>query len=1283
MRPTTAFRRPAKKARAARIRPRVERLEDRTMPSLDVLASFAGYEFGDTVPATGTGIDPPDTILAAGPDHIVEGGNWLTVFDKATGTRVFEQRPRDFFAPVGSPTAGFGDGVVAYDELAGRFVIGALEFITTVAGVQDSLFYFAVSNTSNPLDGFDEMHKFSVRRIIGGVATWADYPRIGWNADAYVLTFNQPPFTGGDSIGVQVLSFDKSTVLDADPATLTTYQVDRPGGLDVHFTMAAATMHGAAPGDPMWFVEEAGLRNGTTLRVVQMTNVLSDTPTFTDFNISVTPYGSSRVASQQGGSGLLETFNPVIIKAAWRDHRLVAAHTVDAGGAARVRWYEFSTSGSSPTLTQSGEINQGPEVNTYWPAIDIAANGDLGLTFMQSSPGEYPSVYVTGRKLTDPLGVMRPPILVKAGEASFDGPEASPHRSGDYSGITVDPVTGASFWAANEYATGATHLRRNWGTWIAHFAVSEPAGAYVTAINPSEVLVAPSLASLTLILNEPMDETSFALADDVLEFTGPGGVDLRTQLTSHSWLSPTQLQVSFNAQTTTGRYRLVLGPQILRASDGAPLDQNSNGQPGEDSGDRYDATFTLNSTYTDVFGYTAWVHLLEAIDLVPGDPGVFTILDNVDNGNVRLDLGANTFNFYGSVYQSFFVGSNGAISFGIGGVTGPANENLTINPTRPAIAPLWDDWRTDLDADDQVLGKFEDLNADGTPDRLILEWNQVQHFPSSRPVTFQAILSLNTGTRASDIVFNYLDLDSGDANTQGAGATVGIKEISTQGPDRLLVSFNQLSPFVGSGQAIRFSAPPVGGEVGGRAFHDLNRNGVQDSGEPGLAGWTLYLDLNNNSLRDSTEPFTLTDASGDYAFTNMVPGGNTIRVERPPGWLPSLVSSNSVLQDFENNRLGAYSVVGATRGSAILQPGGAHDGSVGLVDSAGTDWIIRNDAAVQVAQGDTISVWVRLQTTVSGPAHFGFGATPLGTLSLVIAGDNGQLLLQENLGYAVPGTVLGSASQTYSANTWYRLEVEWHTDDSIIGRLYDSDGTTLLNTVTGSSSLSRAGGIAFRATGSNKNWDTVTVQRTSGDSLTLYVGPRQTATGQDFGVYFDVPPKVESVVLNDGSAQRSRVTSISVIFSDLVALEEDALELRRQDGRLVNVNVFAFELDGKTVALLTFTGSDILGGSLPDGNYRLTIHGERVLDARGRVLDGDDDGASGGNRVDNFFRLYGDSDGDRDVDLLDLARFGSTLGSRAGDARFLSYFDFDGDEDIDLLVDSFQFLRRFGRRLPA
>jgi hypothetical protein len=185
-----------------------------------------------------------------------------------------------------------------------------------------------------------------------------------------------------------------------------------------------------------------------------------------------------------------------------------------------------------------------------------------------------------------------------------------------------------------------------------------------------------------------------------------------------------------------------------------------------------------------------------------------------------------------------------------------------------------------------------------------------------------------------------------------------------------------------------------------------------------------------------------------------------------------VVATPQVIESFEGSR--SYYVVGARYPTAYISSVAKHDGSNGLVDYPGNDWIYRNDSAVQVQQGDTVSVWLKFSGSADGRAYFAFGAGPGGTLSLVAAPNTGQLLLQDNTGYAF--TDIASVSETWAPNHWYRLEVDWGTSGQIVGKVFDSNGTTLVDSVTATDTAITSGGIGFRATGNyNKYWDTVAV----------------------------------------------------------------------------------------------------------------------------------------------------------------------------------------------------------------
>jgi hypothetical protein len=126
-------------------------------------------------------------------------------------------------------------------------------------------------------------------------------------------------------------------------------------------------------------------------------------------------------------------------------------------------------------------------------------------------------------------------------------------------------------------------------------------------------------------------------------------------------------------------------------------------------------------------------------------------------------------------------------------------------------------------------------------------------------------------------------------------------------------------------------------------------------------------------------------------------------------------TSGNVVESFENG-LGNYWYTGAATASVALSSVAAHDGATGLVDTNGNDWVYRTDAAAQVKQGDTISVWVQFAGSADGRAYLGFGTSAAGSLSLVAAANTGQLVLQNNAGYNYVN--LATATQTWLPNHW-------------------------------------------------------------------------------------------------------------------------------------------------------------------------------------------------------------------------------------------------------------------------
>ena len=177
----------------------------------------------------------------------------------------------------------------------------------------------------------------------------------------------------------------------------------------------------------------------------------------------------------------------------------------------------------------------------------------------------------------------------------------------------------------------------------------------------------------------------------------------------------------------------------------------------------------------------------------------------------------------------------------------------------------------------------------------------------------------------------------------------------------------------------------------------------------------------------------------------------------------------------------------------------------------------------------------------------------------------------------------------------------------------------------------------------------------------------------------ELPPMVTGMVVNDGSAQRSMVTRLTLNFSAPVTIAPNAFELRRRDGAPVGL-VATPAADGRSV-VLTFTGSDVIGSSLADGLYTLTVHGDKIHDRLGQALDGDANGTAGGDYVDAAIsRLFGDADGDGDVDNSDAFLFKTAYSKSSGQEGYQPFFDFNGDGTINT-IDFAEMKQRYGNRI--
>jgi protocatechuate 3,4-dioxygenase beta subunit len=173
----------------------------------------------------------------------------------------------------------------------------------------------------------------------------------------------------------------------------------------------------------------------------------------------------------------------------------------------------------------------------------------------------------------------------------------------------------------------------------------------------------------------------------------------------------------------------------------------------------------------------------------------------------------------------------------------------------------------------------------------------------------------------------------------------------------------------------------TGGAISGLKFQDSNGDGVQNSSESGLAGWTIQLDKDANGTVDAT---TVTGAGGAYSFTNLTAGTYRIREVGQIGWIQTTVNPGDVTvvsgTNSTGNNFGNFQL-GAINGLKFQDNNG--DGILNGSDTGLAGWTIQLD---KDANG-TVDA-----TTVTGPGGvYSFAGLTAGTYRIREVGQAGWI----------------------------------------------------------------------------------------------------------------------------------------------------------------------------------------------------------------------------------------------------------------------------------------------------
>jgi len=434
---------------------------------------------------TGGRVTPPDPAGDVGPNHYVQAVNCMLQIFSKTGSSVF--------GPVETSTlwSGFtgdwdghndGDAVVMYDENADRWIIS--QFAVDCGTFPNYTEYelVAVSQTADPTGSYNRYaFKFDYM---------PDYPKMGIWSDGYYLAVNRFNTNNSSSpaigAGMAVLERDKMLAGDASARMIyvkTETQGGSGSGLGSDcFNMLPGDCDGtfAPTGTPNYFtyINDDAWGGNDELRVWSLKPNWTDGTAVASFVTSLpvaafATYSSYAISQKDVTLKLDDLSDRLMHRLQYRNmgtyESMVTCHTVNSGSSiAGVRWYEMRKSGASWTLYQQGTYAFADNKSRWLGSIAMNANGDIALGYTLSGTNDFPSIYITGRKSTDPIGTMTvAESPIKIGAASMTGAD----RWGDYAMMSVDPIDNKTFWHTNEYV-GTYGGSYPWSTRIASFVFS-------------------------------------------------------------------------------------------------------------------------------------------------------------------------------------------------------------------------------------------------------------------------------------------------------------------------------------------------------------------------------------------------------------------------------------------------------------------------------------------------------------------------------------------------------------------------------------------------------------------------------------------------------------------------------------------------------------------------------------------------------------------------------------------------------------------------------------------
>ncbi|MEO8801978.1 MAG: Ig-like domain-containing protein [Rudaea sp.] len=524
-------------------------------------ATFAGVGYNDTVNGgrAGGGF-PPDTNGDVGSTYYIQSVNTaIGIFDKTTGARTAAFTINQLWSVSGTSTVCLnkndGDPVVLHDARNDRWILTDFAFGFSGSNPQKPFYQcIAVSKTGDPVSG--GWYFYAVQMDTGASGgppanTLNDYPKFGlWNDGCLYMGANGFTSAGGAYGGAIFASFNTANLYAGSALTSSIGYLPYNSANSYPFSMFPADLLGSSAGSlppagtPEYFVAQsqnsyafnvrkftpgANCGAGGTLGAAKAVNQ-------TSFSLNSS---TSDIVPQKGTAIALDSLEDRLMQRV--QYRKIGSaesiwvvHSVGNGSSivpTQSQWAQIDVTGGTVATTPVQQQIFAPDTTkSRWMAgIAVDGQGNAAMGYSRSSSTDYPSIYVAGRLVTDPLNDLPQSeiALVSGGGSQTNNcGGAACSRWGDYSSMTIDPTDDCTFWFTDEYYdTTANGSAGNWQTRIGSFKFP------LCGVAPSTI--GGSISGLTGTVQLKLDGTT-PTSTQTQSFSANGSFTFSTALSAGS-----------------------------------------------------------------------------------------------------------------------------------------------------------------------------------------------------------------------------------------------------------------------------------------------------------------------------------------------------------------------------------------------------------------------------------------------------------------------------------------------------------------------------------------------------------------------------------------------------------------------------------------------------------------------------------------------------------------------------------------------------------------------------